>query len=50
MDLSQDVEKFSQADRKRLLNGLALELVRQQDFEGASQVWTRLAGEDPANI
>ena len=50
MDLSQDVEGFSKADRKRLLNGLALELVRQQDLAGASQVWTRLAAQDPANI
>ena len=50
MDLSQDVEKFSTADRKRLLNGLALEFVRQQDLEGASRLWTRLAAENPANI
>ena len=50
MGLSQDVQKFSPAERKRLLNGLALELVRQQDLEGASQVWTQLAAENPANI
>ena len=50
MDLSQNVEKFSKADRKKLLNGLAVELVRQQDLEGASVLWTRLAEEDEANL
>ena len=50
MDLSQDVEKFSPGDRKRLLNGLAFELVRQQDLEGASQVWKQLAAENPSDI
>ncbi len=50
MDLSRDVEKFSPADRKRLLNGLAFELKGQQDLEGASQVWARLAAEHPADI
>jgi tetratricopeptide (TPR) repeat protein len=49
-DLSQGVEGFSKVDQKRLLNGLALELERQQDLEGASRVWTRLAVQDPANI
>ena len=50
MDLSQDVEKFSKVDQKKLLNGLALELVRQQDLDGASRLWARLAAQDPANI
>ncbi len=50
MDLSQNVETFSKVDQKRLLHGLALELARQQDLEGASQVWARLAADDPANI
>jgi cellulose synthase operon protein C len=50
MDLSQNVEGLSKVDQKRLLQGLALELVRHQDLEGASQVWARLAAEDPANI
>jgi cellulose synthase operon protein C len=50
MDLSQNAEKFSKADRKKLLNGLAIELVRQQDLEGASVLWTRLAKEDEANL
>ena len=49
-ELSQNVEKFSEADQKRLLNELALELVRQQDLEGASRLWTQLAAEDPTNI
>jgi predicted Zn-dependent protease len=50
MDLSQNAEKFSKADRKKLLNGLAIELVRQQDLEGASVLWTRLAEDDEANL
>ena len=50
MELSQGVEGFSKVDQKRLLNGLALELFRQEDHDGASQLWTRLAALDPANI
>jgi cellulose synthase operon protein C len=50
MDLSQDAQKFSKADRKRLLNGLAGELERQQDLEGASVLLTRLADEDETNL
>ena len=50
MDLSQDVEQFSKVDQKKLLNGLALEFLRQQDLEGASRLWARLAAQDPANI
>ena len=50
MDLSQNAEKFSKTDRKKLLNGLAVELVRQQDLEGASVLWTRLAEEDETNL
>jgi tetratricopeptide (TPR) repeat protein len=50
MDLSKNVEKFSKPDRKKLLNGLAVELVRQQDLEGASVLWTRLAEEDESNL
>ena len=50
MELSQDIESFSEADRKRLLNGLAIEFVRQQDLESASRLWKRLAEDDPTNI
>jgi tetratricopeptide (TPR) repeat protein len=50
MDLSQGAEKFSKADRKKLLNGLAGELERQQDLEGASVLLTRLADEDETNL
>ena len=50
MELSQDVEKFTKVERKRLLEVLALELIDQQDFDGASRVWTQLAVEDPSNI
>ena len=49
-DLSENVEGFSKDGRKRLLNELAAEFVRQQDAEGASRVWTRLADEDPTDI
>ena len=48
--LSQDAEKFSKPDRKRLLDGLAIELIRRQDLEDASRLWTKLAEEYPANI
>ena len=50
MDLSQDVEKFLKADRKRLLDGLAIAFLSQQDLEGASRLWSRLAEEHPSNI
>jgi cellulose synthase operon protein C len=50
MDLSQDAEKFSNADRKRLLDGLAMTLLTRQDLEGASRLWSRLAEEHPTNI
>ena len=50
MDLSQDVEKFTKAERQRLLNGLANTLLGQQDLEGASRLWSRLAEEHPSNI
>ena len=49
-DLSKNADTFSPADRKRLLNGLAVEFVRQQDLKGASDVWSQLAVEEPANI
>jgi tetratricopeptide (TPR) repeat protein len=51
MDLSQSAEKFSKPDRKRLLDGLAATLLtRQDDLEGASRLWSRLAEEHPTNI
>ena len=50
MDLSQNVEKFSKAERQRLLNALAITLLSQQDLEGASRLWSRLAEEHPTNI
>jgi cellulose synthase operon protein C len=48
--LSGDVEKFSKPDRKRLLDGLAIELIRRQDLDGASRLWTKLAEEYPTSI
>jgi cellulose synthase operon protein C len=50
MDLSKNAEKFSKPDRKKLLDGLAVELERQQNLEEASILWTRLAEEDKTNL
>ena len=49
-DLAQNVESFSSGDRRRLLEGLANELVRLQDLEGAARLWSRLADEDPNDL
>jgi predicted Zn-dependent protease len=50
VDLGEDVKKFSKPDRKKLLNGLAIELMRQQNLDKAYHLWTRLAAEDPSNL
>jgi tetratricopeptide (TPR) repeat protein len=50
MDLSQKVEELSPAHRKKLLDGLAIELLRMQDLKGAIQLWTRIAEEDSTSI
>ena len=50
MDLSLGDDKFSKPDRKRLLSGLAGELNRKSDLEGARQLLARLAEEYPSDI
>ena len=49
-DLAKSAERFSKDDRRKLLTGLATELHRQQDLEGASRLWTQLAEQDPKNL
>ena len=50
MDLSLGDDKFSKPDRKRLLSGLAGELNRKSDLEGARQLLAQLAEEYPSDI
>ena len=49
-DLAQNIEPFSKEDRRKLLGGLAIELIRQQDLQGASRLLSQLAEEDPNNL
>jgi tetratricopeptide (TPR) repeat protein len=49
-DLSQNIEPFSKAERRKLLTGLALEFVRLQDPQGASRLWSRLAEQEPNDL
>ena len=50
-DLAKKVgTAFSKDDRRRLLRGLAGELLRQQDVAGASRLWTQLVELDPKNL
>lgn len=49
-ELAQGVDSFSKDDRKILLNGLAIEFVRLQEYAAASRLWIRLAQDDPKNM
>lgn len=49
-ELAQKADAFSKPDRRKLLNGLAEQLVRRQDLEGASRLWSQLAEDDPDDI
>jgi cellulose synthase operon protein C len=51
-ELAQNIEVFSKSDRRRLLDGLAGELVRPQiqNFNEASRLWSRLTEDDPDDI
>ena len=49
-DLAQNIEPFSKEDRRKLLDGLAIELLRQQDLQGASRLWSQLAEQDPNDL
>jgi tetratricopeptide (TPR) repeat protein len=48
--LAENCEAFSKEERHKLLYGLVFHLVRQQDLQGASRLWSRLAEEEPTNI
>ena len=48
--LGQNLEPFSKEDRRKLLNGLASELLRQQDLQGAIRLWSRLAEQEPNDL
>jgi len=50
LELAQNVNSFSKGDRRKLLDGLAVALVRQKNFEGASRLWSQLAEDDPSDI
>jgi cellulose synthase operon protein C len=49
-NLSQNLEPFSKDDRRKLLNGLADELLRLQDLQGASRLLSRLAEQEPNDL
>jgi tetratricopeptide (TPR) repeat protein len=49
-DLAKNVDGFSEDERRKLLTGLAAELLRQQDLQGASRLWTQLAEHEPKNL
>jgi tetratricopeptide (TPR) repeat protein len=49
-ELARNAETFSKPDRHKLLSGLAGELFRRQDYERASQLWSRLAEDEPDDI
>ncbi len=48
--LAENTQAFSKGDRRKLLEGLSLELVRQQDFKGAAVLQSRLADEEPNDL
>ncbi len=48
--LAEDASGFSKDDRHNLLTGLATELLRLQEYEGASRLLERLAVDEPNNM
>ena len=46
----KNIEPFSKEDRRRLLFGLANELVLQKDLEGAKRLLSQLAEENPIDL
>ncbi|MGO9469895.1 MAG: tetratricopeptide repeat protein [Isosphaeraceae bacterium] len=50
IELAQNIQAFSKEDRRKLLYGLAGELVRQQNLKGADRLWSQLAEDDPDDI
>ena len=49
-DLAKNIETFSKEDRHKLLNGLAVALKGKGDFEGASDLWSQLAEQEPKDM
>ena len=49
-ELAQNLDAFSKADRRKLLNGLAVELRQQQDLQDAIRLWSRLAEQEPKDL
>jgi cellulose synthase operon protein C len=49
-ELGQDLEQYSKEDRRKLLNGLVAELIRQQDLQDAMRLWSRLAEQEPNDL
>ena len=49
-ELAEGVDARPKNERATLLNGLAGELVRLQEYDGAIQLWSRLAEDDPDNM
>ena len=51
LNLAQNIQVFpKKEDRRKLLSALATELVRQQDLEGASRLWSQLAEQEPNDM
>ena len=50
VELAENIEGFSKRDRHNLLNGLAIQLYRQQNLEEASRLWLQLAEQEPKNM
>ncbi len=48
--LSENLDSFSSAERRRLLSGLAAEFVRLQDPKRASRLWAQLVEQEPNDI
>ena len=48
--LGQNLEPFSKQDRRNLLNELAIALQRQQDLQGAIDLWSRLTEQEPNDL
>jgi len=49
-DLAQNIKSFSPEERHKLLEGLAVELLRQQDLQGAIRLLSQLAEENPNDL
>ena len=48
--LAENIGGFSKEERRRLLNGLAIELRQQQDLQGAIRLWSRLAEQETNDL